>query len=291
MTIRMKEIRLKEEDFGAESEWTRKCPHCDKTLLSLIKGWNAQQELQKLGDHRLDGLTSKCDCLGAVAERKEREEAASQEEEMKKNELDKKHFAESGMPESWREWRLAMWQEETEQRRDALRKVTAYGHKIEDGDYPGFLYISGDIGTGKTFLASCLARELHRDGVSVLWTKVGDIIRELNDAHKDYKKSERDVIDQYIKAQVLVIDDLGKERPTEWTIAQLYAIIDARHENRRATVITSNYCDSKDLLERLTPAAPPNEYADNTSGKAIIDRMQGGVEIQLTGESMRRKHQ
>ena len=130
MTIRMKEIRLKEEDFGAESEWTRKCPHCDKTLLSPIKGWNAQQELQKLGDHRLDGLTTKCDCLGAVAERKEREEAASQEEEMKKNELDKKHFAESGMPESWRERRLAMWQEETEQRRDALRKVTAYGQTI-----------------------------------------------------------------------------------------------------------------------------------------------------------------
>ena len=191
------------------------------------------------------------------------------------------------MPEPWRSRRLADWKGETEQRRYAFRKVSKYGNKIVERVYPGVLYISGDIGTGKTFLASCLARELHREGVHLLWTKVGDIIRELNDAHKSYKKSEQDVIDKYGKARVLILDDLGKERPTEWMIQQLYAIIDGRCENERATVITSNYCGSSDLLERLTPTAPPNEYAGDTTGRAIIDRIKEGVQITLTGESWR----
>ncbi len=159
--------------------------------------------------------------------------------------------------------RLSKWEKTTEERASAYREIISYWQKIEKGDYPGVLYISGDIGTGKTFLASCWVRELHREGVHVTWAKVGDIIRELNDTHKSYKKSEKDVIDKYILTRVLVLDDLGKEHPTEWTISQLYAIIDTRCENERATVITSNYIGSNDLLERLTPPAPPDKYADD----------------------------
>ena len=195
------------------------------------------------------------------------------------------------MPEPWRERRLSKWEKTTEERASAFREISGYEQEIMKGDYPGFLYISGDIGTGKTFLAGCLARELHRDGVPVRWAKVGDIIRELNDTHKSYKKSEKDVIDKYIQTRVLVLDDLGKERPTEWAISQLYAIIDARCENERATVITSNYSGSNDLLERLTPSVPPNAYADDMTGKAIIDRIKEGVEIHLTGDSWRGKRQ
>ena len=278
---------LPPEDFGKEEQWTRPCSHCGKTLLTPLRGRFAQEDLQKLGDHRLDGLSVECDCPGAVAERKAHKEKFEQEEEKKKEKQDKELFEESGMPEPWRSRRLADWKGETEQRRYAFRKVSKYGNKIVERVYPGVLYISGDIGTGKTFLASCLARELHREGVHALWTKVGDIIRELNDAHKSYKKSEQDVIDKYGKARVLILDDLGKERPTEWMIQQLYAIIDGRCENERATVITSNYCGSSDLLERLTPTAPPNEYADDTTGRAIIDRIKEGVQITLTGESWR----
>lgn len=282
-------VSLGPEDFGAEAEWTRKCHHCDKTLLTPLKGVNAQEGLQKLGDHRLDGLTSECDCPGAVAERKAREEERRQEEEKKKDAIDKRIFADSGMPESWRERRLSKWEKTTEERASAYREIISYWQKIEKGGYPGVLYISGDIGTGKTFLASCWVRELHREGVHVTWAKVGDIIRELNDTHKSYKKSEKDVIDKYILTRVLVLDDLGKERLTEWAISQLYAIIDARCENERATVITSNYSGAKDLLEQLTPPAPPDKYADDTTGRAIIDRLREGVQITLTGESWRRK--
>ena len=283
-------VHLDPEEFGEEKEWTRPCCQCGKTLLTPLWGRFAQEELQKLGDNSLDGLSVECDCPGAVAERKAIEGKIKQEGEEKKEKQDKELFEDSGMPEPWRSRRLADWKVETEQRMDAFRKVRKYGNKIVEKVYPGVLYISGDIGTGKTFLASCLARELHREGVHALWTKVGDIIRELNDAHKNYKKSEQEVIDKYVRARVLVLDDFGKEPQTEWTISQLFAIINDRCENERATVITSNYCRYSDLLERLTPAVPANEYADDTTGTAIIDRIKDKmVEITLTGESKRGK--
>lgn len=279
-------VHLDPEEFGEEKEWTRPCYQCGKTLLTKLYGKHAREELQKRGDHRLDGLLLECDCPGAVTMGKALEQEIKQEEEEKEKQTNK-IFEDSGMPEPWRSRRLADWKVETEQRMDAFRKVSKYGNKIVERVYPGVLYISGDIGTGKTFLASCLARELHMEGVYARWTKVGDIIRELNDAHKSYKKREQEVIDKYVNARVLFIDDLGKERPTEWMIQQLYAIIDDRCENKRATVITSNYCGSAYLLERLTPAAPPNEYADDTTGRAIIDRIKEGEQITLTGESWR----
>ena len=93
------------------------------------------------------------------------------------------------------------------------------------------------------------------------------------------------VLDAYTAASLLIIDDLGKEQATEWAIAKIYAIINARYEALMPTIITTNYSEA-DLIKRLTP----KETGDPTTADATIDRLREmcGV-IVTTGESWRTK--
>ena len=66
---------------------------------------------------------------------------------------------------------------------------------------------------------------------------------------------------------MLIIDDLGKEQCTDWSISTLYSIMNDRYENMLPTIITTNY-NSEDLARALTPKG-----YDNYKAKAIISRL------------------
>ncbi len=122
-----------------------------------------------------------------------------------------------------------------------------------------FLY--GAIGTGKTYEASALAREANRLGMYVRFYSAAGLFNALRsyDPHdgNDY------TLECIKNGDVLVIDDLGKEKLTEWKYEQLFDVIDHRYNNEKTTIITSNY-----LLSELAGI-----YGDNISGQAIVSRL------------------
>lgn len=95
--------------------------------------------------------------------------------------------------------------------------------------------------------------------------------------------SESDVLRIYKTVPLLVIDDIGKEPPTEWAISTVYNIINGRYEAYLPTIVTTNY-DTEALIDRMTP----RESHDSMTARATIDRLMEMCRgIALTGQSWR----
>lgn len=103
------------------------------------------------------------------------------------------------------------------------------------------LYISGEVGTGKTYLCTALANSLVKRGKRVAFVKVNDFINEL----KSYYGSNEDLIGTYIRklqrVEYLFLDDIGSEAVSQFVRDDvLFRILDQRMENQLLTIFTSN---------------------------------------------------
>ena len=130
------------------------------------------------------------------------------------------------------------------------------------------IYFEGTYGTGKTHLAVAIALKLLGQGIPVIYKTSIELLADIKrsyDASSGY--DEYQVMDIYKKAELLIIDDLGKEQCTEWSMPILYAIMNDRYEEMCPTIITTNY-NEETLKKRLTP-----KYGDSSNIGAIISRL------------------
>ena len=105
------------------------------------------------------------------------------------------------------------------------------------------LYLNGGTGLGKTFLSACIARVVADNGYSVVYDMAGSIFSVFEEAK--FSKSDdmtalRDNIRRYLECDLLIIDDLGTEMTTSFTLSALYELINTRLMNSRKTIINSN---------------------------------------------------
>ena len=108
----------------------------------------------------------------------------------------------------------------------------------------GFLFL-GPCGVGKTHLAVALLRHvIEQTGESGLFYNFNDLLKEIRGSWDPVSQtSELDVLRPVMDARVLVLDELGANKPTDWVRDTLYYIINNRYVERRLTVFTSNYLD------------------------------------------------
>lgn len=129
-------------------------------------------------------------------------------------------------------------------------------------------YFYGECGTGKTFLASIIAQEFLRNGESVLFVKVPSLLDDIK-ATFGGQGSELAILDELRAATLVVLDDFGMEKPTQWAGATLCKVLDMRYDNPHGrTLITSNL-SPKELAERLNNASD----GANLNGSRIFDRL------------------
>ena len=145
------------------------------------------------------------------------------------------------------------------------------------------LFISGTKGTGKTHLAAAIANQLIQGGVPVICMTMIDLLSRIKETFEGGKgTSEAEILRIYKDVPLLIIDDIGTEQPTEWGLAKIYTIINARYEGYMPTIITTNY-SGDELIRRMTPATDDGYTAAKT-----IDRLRemcAGIE--MTWESWR----
>lgn len=133
----------------------------------------------------------------------------------------------------------------------------------EDGNG---LYFFGSNGTGKTHLAAAIALELMPKGVGVIFRTMAGLLSDIK-ATFDGSHTEAEVLKAYTDADLLIIDDLGKEQCTDWAISQLFTIVNNRYEDCKPIIITANYA-----IEELEQALVPKGFTDDKA-KAIVSRL------------------
>ena len=206
----------------------------------------------------------RCDCEKAQAYWAEQDaEEKAKEEKAVKILKERKRRESAGLPmgqiPSFRAYVT-----DTEGRREALKKVQAWAKNPTKN-----LVLEGSNHTGKTHLITAATNELSRRGVYVRMALITEIYGNIKKAF-DTDVPESVYKNIYIKPDILVIDDLGKEMVTDWTAATLFDLIDARYRNNKITAVTTNY-NKKSLVEKLTVDG------DVSKAKAIVCRIYGGT--------------
>lgn len=115
------------------------------------------------------------------------------------------------------------------------------------GDYPYIdrgLLLMGSVGVGKTHLAVAILRGLINKGVPCLFYESGSLLKRIQDSYNPISKtSEMGVLAPVFEAEVLALDELGATIPTDWVRDTLYQIINARYNDRKLTIFTTNFLD------------------------------------------------
>lgn len=157
--------------------------------------------------------------------------------------------------------------------------VIDFAKSLEDGGN-GWLVLKGLNGRGKTYSAIAVLKAAIHAGRRGFYTKTKTILDEVSGTYSSNTKSEREVIGKYIGADVLVIDDLGKENTTDWSTPILFEIIDGRYERMRATIITTNL-NAKQLTQHLSKGG------SSLMAESVVSRIAESTSLLMDGKDRR----
>ena len=137
------------------------------------------------------------------------------------------------------------------------------------------LLLWGSVGTGKSFLAGCIANALMEREVPVRMTNFARIMNELNSSFS----GRNDIVDKLCRYPLLIIDDFGMERGTEYALEQVYNIVDSRYRSQKPLIVTTNL-----TLDEI-------RHPQDTAHARIYDRiLEMCVPISCIGASLRKEN-
>ncbi len=138
------------------------------------------------------------------------------------------------------------------------------------------LLLWGDVGTGKSFFAGCIANALLEQCVPVLMTNFAKILNALSGMYAEDRNSYIDSLNRY---SLLIIDDLGAERNSEFAQEQVFHVIDSRYRSGKPLIVTTNL-----TLDEL-------KNTEDTAKRRIYDRiLERCVPIKINNQNIRQKN-
>lgn len=138
------------------------------------------------------------------------------------------------------------------------------------------LLLWGDVGTGKSFFAGCIANALLEQCVPVLMTNFAKLLNVLSGMYTDDRNAYIDSLNRY---SLLIIDDLGVERSSTFAQEQVFHVIDSRYRSGKPLIVTTNL-----TLDEL-------KHTEDTAKRRIYDRiLERCVPIRINNLNIRQKN-
>lgn len=174
-----------------------------------------------------------------------------------------------------------------------LRYCQAFPHMGPTDEGLGLL-LSGDNGVGKTHLAVSVLRELMQTkGVSGRFWDFHELIREIRNSYNpETRVTELQVLEPVVEAQVLLLDDLGAWKMTDWMVDTLFYVLNSRYMAKRPTLVTTNFQDvSPEDAAREDPLRR-KEFLVERVGQRVRSRiMEMCLVLKVTGQDYRQVRQ
>lgn len=238
------------------------CAHCGAMREPITVPAPVRIAGRAVGEPLLVGW-ERCGCEGAVAERAARDAAKAAEDAEASRRLWDARVAKAGIKPRYAEASHPLASE--------LAAEVMRGRS---------LYITGGNGTGKTHLASAVALAILRERKRPLMLTGIDLTLALQ-ATYGTSGSEAEAMERLCGYDVLIIDDLGKEPPTDWALSRLFAVVNRRYEQLAPMVVTTNYTRGQ-LIERL------GRKGDGDTAQALVSRLREmSRAVALDGPDMR----
>ena len=207
-----------------------------------------------------------CDCQRAA--RKEREAAEKRRSHLETVErLKRQGFTDKTM----QDWTFANDNGSCPQMKNAAGYVARW-EQIKDGNYGLLLW--GRVGTGKSYFAGCIANALMEQEVPVCMTNFATILGDLAASFE----GRNEYISRLCSYPLLILDDFGMERGTEYGLEQVYSVIDSRYRSGKPLIATTNL-----TLEEL-------QHPQDTPHARIYDRLTSMcAPVRFTGSNFRKE--
>ena len=155
------------------------------------------------------------------------------------------------------------------------------------------LLLTGSIGVGKTHLAVGILQALVSErGATGLFYDYRELLKQVqNSYNRQVQATELEVLAPVFEAEVLVLDELGASKPTDWVWDTVAHILNTRYNDRRTTIITTNYANLPPLGFESGPATRA-AMREETLGDRIGERMRSRLQemcvvVEMTGQDFR----
>src|SRR5215470_663882 len=160
--------------------------------------------------------------------------------------IGRERLASANIPKRYQHCTLGNFTAYNESLHRAVQSATAFTQafpSVERG-----LFFEGEPGVGKTHLAAAVLTQVVRTtGARGLFYDVRELLKLIRSTYNSsIHTTELEVLAPVMKAELLVLDDLGAEKTSEWVEETMNLIVNTRYNERRTTIFTSNYLDIPD---------------------------------------------